>query len=140
MAPAFQLTSGRIAAKQAHALRAGASVSATLVAVTGPKSHVTGARTTPTSGPEVFESRLAPCGTFTAPEKNTLCKWVMAQAGQAMNQTSCAGSPHPQVSIEEGWPDQTCHHRTMAGTVKQASATRWNPTACSTRTPGPGSG
>ena len=52
----------------------------------------------------------------------------MAQAGQAMNQTSCAGSPHPHVSADEGWPDQTCHHRTMAGTVKQARATRWNPT------------
>ena len=52
----------------------------------------------------------------------------MAQAGQAMNQTSWAGSPQPQVSAEEGWPDQTCHHRTMAGTVKQARATRWKPT------------
>src|SRR6202167_342065 len=128
MAPAFQLTSGRIAAKQAHALSAGASVSATLVAVTGPRSQVTGARTMPTSGPEVFESRLAPCGTFTAPEKNTLCRWVMAQAGHAMNQTSCAGSPHPQVSTDEGWPDQTCHHRRTAGTVKQARARRWKPT------------
>src|ERR1700722_17500820 len=127
MAPAFHLTRGRIAAKQAQALRAGASVSATLVAVTGPKSHVTGARTTPTSGPEVFDSRLAPRGTFTAPEKNRLCPWVMAQAGQAMNQTSCAGSPHPQVSTEEGWPDQTCHHRRTAGTVKQARARGGDP-------------
>src|ERR1700677_2048569 len=138
MAPAFQLTSGRIAAKQAHALRAGASVSATLVAVTGPKSHVTGASTTPTSVPEVLESRLAPCGTFTAPEKNTLCRWVMAQAGHAMNQTSCARSPQPQVSTEEGWPDQTCHHRTMAGTVKQARARRWKPTVRNTRSARPG--
>src|SRR5277367_3964819 len=128
MAPAFQVTRGRMAAKQAHALRAGARVSATLVAVTGPNSHVTGARTRPTSGPEVFESRLAPCGTLTAPEKNRLCRWVMAQAGQAMNQTSCAGSPHPQVSAAEGWPDHTCHHRTMAGIVKQARARRWKPT------------
>ena len=103
------------------------------MAVTGPNSHVTGARTTPTSGPEVFESRLAPCGTLTAPEKNRLCRWVMAQAGQAMNQTSCAGSPHPQVSAEEGWPDQTCHHRTMAGIVKQARARRWNPTVRNAR-------
>ena len=45
-----------------------------------------------------------------------------------MNQTSCAGSPHPQVSSEEGWPDQTCHHRRTAGTVKQARARRWKPT------------
>src|ERR1700685_1931317 len=120
MAPAFHLTRGRIAAKQAHALRAGASVSATLVAVTGPKSHVTGASTTPTNEPEVFESRLAPWGTFTTPEKKTLCRCVMAQAGQAMNQTSCAGSPQPHVSADEGWPDHTCHQRTTAGTVKQA--------------------
>ena len=138
MAPAFHLTRGRIAAKQAHALRAGASVSATLVAATGPKSHVTGARTTPTSGPEVFERRLAPCGTLTAPEKNTLCAWAMAQAGQAMNQTSCAGSPHPQVSSEEGWPDQTCHHRRTAGTVKKARARRWKPTVRTTRWTRPG--
>ncbi len=62
MAPGFQVTSGRMAAKQPHALSAGARVSATLVALTGPKSHVTGARTTPTSVPEVFESRLAPSG------------------------------------------------------------------------------
>src|ERR1700733_7381456 len=138
MAPAFHLTRGRIAAKQAHALTAGASVSATLVAVTGPKSQVTGARTTPTSGPEVFESRLAPCGTLTAPEKNTLCRWVMAQAGQAMNQTSCAGSPHPQVSTEEGWPDQTCHHRRTAGTVKQTRASSCRPTVRRTRSERPG--
>ena len=39
----------------------------------------------------------------------------MAQAGQAMNQTSWAGSPHPQVSAAAGWPDQTCHHRTHGG-------------------------
>ena len=123
MAPAFQPTSGRTAAKQAQALSAGARVRATLVALTGPKSHVTGASTTPTSGPDVLESRLAPCGTFTTPEKKMLCRWVTAQAGQAMNQTSCAGSPHPQVSDVEGWPDQTCHHKTMAGTVKHASAT-----------------
>src|ERR1700678_205182 len=138
MAPAFQVTRGRMAAKQAHALRAGARVSATLVAVTGPNSHVTGARTEPTSGPEVFESRLAPCGTLTTPEKNRLCRWVMAQAGQAMNQTSCAGSPHPQVSAEEGWPDQTCHHRTMAGMVKQARARRWKPTVRNARSAAPG--
>src|SRR5271155_4563715 len=122
MAPAFQVTRGRMAAKQAHALRAGARVSATLVAVTGPKSHVTGASTMPTSGPDVFESRLAPCGTFTAPEKKTLCRCVMAQAGHAMNHTSCAGSPQPHVSADEGCPDHTCHHRTTAGPVKQARA------------------
>ena len=53
----------------------------------------------------------------------------MAQAGQAMNQTSCAGSPHPHVSAAVGCPDQTCHHKTTAGTVKQARATTWKPTA-----------
>ena len=46
----------------------------------------------------------------------------MAQAGHAMNQTSCAGSPHPHVRVAEGCPDQTCHHRTTAGT---AEAGRW---------------
>ena len=61
-----------MAAKHAHALRPGASVSATLVAATGPKSQVTGARTTPTNVPDVFERRLAPFGTLTAPEKTRL--------------------------------------------------------------------
>ena len=74
MAPAFHLTKGRMAAKQAHALRAGARVSATFVAATGPKSHVTGAATTPTSVPDVFDNRLAPSGTFTALEKKRLCR------------------------------------------------------------------
>src|ERR1700722_1795857 len=128
MAPTFQVTRGRMAAKQAHALSAGARVSATLVAVTGPKSQVTGASTTPTNGPDVFDSRLAPWGTLTTLAKKTLCRCMTAQAGQAMNQTSWAGSPQPHVNADEGWPDQTCHHRTMAGTVKQASATRWKPT------------
>ena len=32
---------------------------------------------------------------------------LMAQAGQAMNQTSCAGSPQPHVVTEVGWPVQT---------------------------------
>ena len=95
----------------------GARVSATLVATIGPKAHVTGASTTPTSVPEVFESRLAPSGTLTAPEKKRLCRCAMAQAGHAMNQTSWAGSPQPQVSDAEGCPVQTSHHRTMAGTV-----------------------
>src|SRR5271154_4637856 len=104
MAPGFQLTRGRMAAKHAHALSAGARVSATFVAVTGPKSHVTGARTTPTSGPDVFESRLAPWGTFTTLAKKMLCRCVMAHAGQAMNQTSWAGSPQPHVNADEGWP------------------------------------
>ena len=44
-----------------------------------------------------------------------------------MNHTSCAGSPQPHVSDVEGCPDQTCHHSTTAGTVKQASATTWKP-------------
>ena len=104
-----------MAAKQPQALSAGASVSATLVAATGPKSQVTGASTTPTSVPDVFDSRLAPWGTLTALEKNGLCRWAMAQAGQAMNQTSCAGSPQAQVSVVAGCPDQTCHHRSDGG-------------------------
>src|ERR1700721_3066649 len=101
MAPGFHVTSGRMAAKHAHALSAGARVSATLVAVTGPSNHVTGASTAPTRVPEVFDRRLAPAGTFTAPEKKRLWRCAMAQAGHAMNQTSWAGSPHPQVSVDE---------------------------------------
>ncbi len=133
MAPAFQVTSGRRAAKQAQALSAGASVSATLVETTGPKAHVTGASTTPTSVPDVLERRLAPAGTLTMAEKKGLCRWVMAQAGQAMNQTSWAGSPHEQVMVEAGWPDHTCHQRTTAGTAKSTMATAWKPTARVTR-------
>ncbi len=61
-----------------------------------------------------------------------------------MNQTSCAGSPQPQVSVDDGWPDQTCHHSTTAGTVKQAMATTWKPTARRARDaaarPGPSGG
>src|SRR5271165_5974306 len=110
MAPAFQVMRGRTAAKQPHALSAGARVSATLVAATGPKNHVTGASTTPTNVPDVFDSRLAPWGTFTAPEKKRSCRCAMAQAGHAMNHTSCAGSPQAQVRVDEGWPDHTCHH------------------------------
>ncbi len=133
MAACFQVTRGRMAAKQPHALRAGARVSATLVVVTGPKSHVTGASTTPTSVPEVFDSRLAPSGTFTEPEKNRLCRWVMAQAGQAVNQTCCAGSPQAHVNVDDGCPDQTCHHSATAGRAKQTMATTWNPTARAAR-------
>ena len=128
MAPAFQVTSGRMAAKQAQALSAGARVSATFVDATGPNSHVTGASTTPTSVPDVFDSRFAPSGTFTAPENSRLWRCAMAEAGQAMNQTSWAGSPQPQVSAADGCPDQTCHHSTTAGTVKQKSATAWKAT------------
>ena len=51
----------------------------------------------------------------------------MAQAGQAMNQTSCAGSPHPHVSVDDGWPDHTCHQSATAGMVKRAMAPRWKP-------------
>ena len=108
-------------------------MSATLVEATGPKSHVTGASTTPTSVPEVLDSRLAPSGTLTAPEKNRLCRCAMAQAGQAVNQTCCAGSPQPHVSVDDGCPDQTCHHSTTAGTAKQTMATTWKPTARTAR-------
>ena len=52
--------------------------------------------------PDVFDSRLAPAGTFTTLEKNGLWRWVMAQAGQARNQTSCAGSPQAHVSVFAG--------------------------------------
>ena len=102
MAPGFHDTRGRMAAKQPHALSAGARVSATLVAVTGPKSHVTGASSTPTNVPEVFERRLAPWGTLTAPEKKRSWRCASAQAGHAMNHTSWAGSPQAQVRADEG--------------------------------------
>src|SRR5271165_1597832 len=133
MAPGFHVTSGRSAAKQPHALSAGARVSATLVAATGPKSHVTGANTTPIKVPDVFDRRLAPSGTFTAPEKMRLWRWAMAQAGQAMNQTSWAGSPHPQVRVDEGWPDHTCHQSATAGMVNRAMAATWTPRARTAR-------
>src|SRR6516225_941102 len=97
-APHFHVTSGRTATKHPQALSAGARVSATLVATTGPKSHVTGASTTPMSVPDVFDNRLAPSGTLTTLEKKGSCRWAIAHAGQAMNQTSCAGSPHAQVN------------------------------------------
>src|SRR5579875_1644619 len=120
-----QPTNRRRASQHPQALSPGARVSATLVATTGPHSQVTGLRTTPISVPEVFESRLAPKGTFTAPEKKTLAPWASAHAGHAMNHTSCAGSPQAQVRVEEGWPAHTCHHSTMAGTVKNAMRARW---------------
>src|ERR1700756_4417648 len=50
-----------------------------------------------------------------------------------MNQTSCAGSPQPQVKVFAGCPDQTCHHRTTAGTVNRAMTPRWKPTALAGR-------
>src|SRR5580700_10189945 len=133
-APHFHVTKGRIAAKQPQALSAGARVSATLVDTTGPNSHVTGASTTPTSVPDVFDSRLAPWGTLTTFEKNGSCRWAIAQAGQAMNQTSCAGSPQAQVNVFAGCPDQTCHHRSTAGTVNKARTPRWKPSALAART------
>ena len=57
----------------------------------------------------------------------------MAQAGHAMNHTSCAGSPQAQVRVDEGWPDHTCHHSTTAGRLKRAMAPRWKPTARAAR-------
>src|SRR5580700_5756587 len=90
-APHFHVTKGRMATKQPQALSAGARVSATLVEATGPNSQVTGASTTPTSVPDVFDNRLAPWGMLTTPEKNGLCRWAIAQAGHAVNQTCCAG-------------------------------------------------
>ena len=113
-----------MATKQPHALSAGANVSATLVAATGPNIQVTGAITTPTSVPDVFDNKLAPWGTLTTLEKNGLCRWAIAHAGQAMNQTSSAGSPQAHVRVFAGCPDQTCHHRTIAGTVKRATTPR----------------
>src|SRR3984957_12599180 len=123
-----------MAAKHAQALSAGASVRATLVAATGPNNPVTGARTTPTSVPAVFDSRFAPEGTLTRLEKNGLCRWTMAQAGQATNQTSWAGSPQAHVNVFAGWPNQTCHHKSTAGTVNNTMAPRWNPSVLAART------
>ncbi len=67
--------------------------------------------------PDVLESRLAPKGTLTALEKNGLAACHKAQAGQAMNQTSWAGSPQAQVRVDVGCPVHTCHHSTRAGSV-----------------------
>ena len=54
--------------------------------------------------PNVLESRLARKGTLTALEKNGLAARQKAQAGQAMNQTSWAGSPQAQVRVDVGCP------------------------------------
>ncbi len=129
----FHVTNDRTATKHPHALRAGANVSATLVETTGPNKTVTGARSTPTRSPDVLESRFAPLGTFTAPVKKRPCRWAMAHAGHSVNHTCCAGSPQPQVRLEAGWPDHTCHHRTTAGTANPTMAVRWNATPRSAR-------
>ena len=50
---------------------------------------------------------------------------MTAHAGQAMNHTSWATSPHAHVRVEVGWPVHTCHHNTNAGTEKSRTATRW---------------
>ena len=52
----------------------------------------------------------------------------MAQAGQAVNQTCCAGSPQAQVIVAEGCPLQTCHQRITLGTANSAIASRWRNT------------
>jgi len=118
MAAVFQVTTRRTATQHPQALSPGASVSATLVAATGPQIRVIGLSTSPIRVPAVLESRLAPLGTLTAFEKNRLAPCHKAQAGQAMNQTSWAGSPQAQVRVEVGCPVHTCHHSTRAGTVK----------------------
>ena len=125
MAAAFQVTTRRSATQHPQALSPGASVNATLLAATGPHRRVTGLSTNPIRVPDVFDKRLAPYGTLTAPEKNGLAACHNAQAGQAMNQTSCAGSPQAQVSVEVGLPDHTCHHSTTAGNVKATMHARW---------------
>src|SRR5580658_7867338 len=133
IAAGFQFTKERTASQHPHALTAGAKVSATLVDTTGPHNHVTGLKTTPIRVPEVLDNRLAPKGTFTAWEKKRLAPCATAQAGQAMNHTSCAGSPHAQVRVDDGWPLQTCHHRAMAGSEKSTIHTAWRHSARTTR-------
>ena len=85
---------------------------------------MTGASTTPIRVPDVLDNRLAPNGTLTRPEKKRSEKCDSAQAGQAMNHTSCAGSPQAHVNDAEGCPVHTCHHKTTPGTVKMAIHTR----------------
>ena len=106
MAAVFQLTTRRSATQHPQALSPGASVNATLVAATGPQIRVMGLSTSPMRVPDVLESRLAPKGTLTALEKNGLAACHNAQAGQAMNQTSWAGSPQAQVRVDVGCPVQ----------------------------------
>ena len=57
----------------------------------------------------------------------------MAQAGQAVNQTCCAGSPQSHVMVADGCPLQTCHHRMTPGTANSAIASTWRPTRHATR-------
>ena len=44
-----------------------------------------------------------------AVEKKGLSPWARAWAGQARNQRMSELSPHPQVVVVVGWPDQTFH-------------------------------
>ncbi len=93
----------------------GLAVMATFKVVTGPKSHVTGARTTPTARTPVLASRFIPCGGKTALECSGSSPLAMACAGQARNHMNSPGSPHPQVVVDDGWP-HTFHHTTKETT------------------------
>ncbi len=86
-------------------------------ATTGPKRAVTGASTTPTAIALVLSSRLEPPGAKMAVEANGLVPWEMADHTCASDHADWAGSPHPQVRTEAGWPPvHTGHHTTTAAT------------------------
>ena len=82
--------------------------SATLSEVSGPNSAVTGRRRNDRAVTDVFESRLIPWGWNIAVEKRGFVPWVRAYAGQARNHVNSDVSPHPQVVVVDGLPDQTC--------------------------------
>jgi len=92
----------------AKAERTGLNVSATFNEAIGPIQRVTGERTTPIATSPVLASRFTPVGWNIAVEKRGLAAWVSAYAGQARNQVNSDVSPHPQVVVFDGLPDQTC--------------------------------
>ena len=96
--------------------RAGASVRATFNEATDPKTHVTGASTTPSANSDVLSRRFTPVGWDIAVEKNGSRPWLMACAGQAKNQRKRALSPQPHVVVDAGWFAQTFHHTRTAST------------------------
>src|SRR5580658_10003933 len=103
-------THRRRSTNMARADRTGLRVRATLKVATAPKSQVTGASTTPMPTSAVLDSRLTPAGWNIAVEYSGSSPWEKAYAGQARNQVNNEESPQPQVVVDVGWFDQTCHH------------------------------
>ncbi len=77
------------------ALRAGATVAATLSEATGPQIQVTGTRGRLMPVTDVCVNRFRPVGWKRAVEKKGFCPWAMAVAGHWKNHRNSAGSPQP---------------------------------------------